>query len=257
MTSGIDETPQAPPSAAAPSGPPPKGPVQRIVGALFSPNEAFDDIARKPDILVPLIVIVLISFVATFMIMPKLDLESEIREGIEANKDIPADQREQIVRFSVASGKVIGYASPVFAIVILAIIAGILLLAFRMMGGEGTFKQAFSVTLYSWLPLTIKGLVGAVIALSRSSVTASEMATLLKSNPAFLVDPKEQMAVHSLLSSIDLFNIWTLVLLIIGFAFVSRFSKAKSAAIIITLWVVTILVKVGFAMMGQARMNRT
>jgi hypothetical protein len=81
------------------------------------------------------------------------------------------------------------------------------------------------------------------------------MATVLKSNPAFLVDMKEHAVLFSLLSSLDIFTIWTIVLLIIGFAALTRSSKAKSAAIVIPLWAVVILIKVGFAAMGAARMK--
>jgi hypothetical protein len=47
----------------------------------------------------------------------------------------------------------------------------------------------------------------------------------------------------ALLSSFDIFSVWFLALLIIGFAYVSRLSKAKSAAIIISLWICVLLLK--------------
>lgn len=254
MTSGMDATP---PSAAAAPPAPPKGPVQRIFGALFSPNETFADIARKPDILVPLAVIVFFSLLSTIVVVPKLDFESMMREQFESNKDISAEDADRMVRITAASGKVFAYASPILAIGIFAIVAGVLLLAFRMMAGEGTFKQAFSVTLYSQFPQVIHGLITTVIIMTKSSVQPDQMNTLLKSNLGFLVDPKQQMVPFALLSSLDLFTIWTLVLLIIGFACVSRFSKAKSAAIVISLWIVTVVVKLGFAALGASRMKQT
>jgi hypothetical protein len=79
------------------------------------------------------------------------------------------------------------------------------------------------------------------------------MAVLVRSNPAFLVDMKANPVLFSLLSSIDLFTIWTVVLLIIGFAFVARVSKAKSAAIVISLWAVALVIKLGFAAIGAAK----
>jgi hypothetical protein len=66
---------------------------------------------------------------------------------------------------------------------------------------------------------------------------------------------KEQPVLFSALSSFDLFTIWTIFLLAVGFSAFSRFSKAKSATIIVSLWIVMILIRVGFAAMGAARMN--
>ena len=37
--------------------------------------------------------------------------------------------------------------------------------AFRMFGGEGNFKQAFSVVLYGWFPQLIKGILMAIVAI--------------------------------------------------------------------------------------------
>jgi hypothetical protein len=45
------------------------------------------------------------------------------------------------------------------------------------------------------------------------------------------------------------------ILLIFGFSALSKFSRAKSAAIVISLWVVQIFVKLGFAAIGAARMK--
>jgi len=57
-------------------------------------------------------------------------------------------------------------------------------------------------------------------------------------------------------ATVDLFNIWTLVLLIIGLATMSKFSKAKSAVIVISLWlVVNLLSLIGPAMQAK-RLNQ-
>lgn len=231
--------------------------MQRVAGALFSPGETFADIARRPDILVPLVIIMLVALISTIVVVPRLDFESMMREQLEQNPNMSQEDIDRVVRFGAASGKVFAYASPILNIAILAIIAGVLLLAFRLFGGEGNFKQAFSVTLYGWLPFVIKGILATIIALSRQTVSADQLENLVKSNLGAFVDPKQQMVAFALLSSIDLFTIWVLVLLIIGFAHVSRLSRAKSAAIVVSLWLVTVIFRVGLAALGAARMQRT
>ena len=63
-------------------------------------------------------------------------------------------------------------------------------------------------------------------------------------------------AQSAVLSSVDIFMIWTLILLVIGFSTLSRLSRAKSAAIVISLWLVTVVIKVGLAALGALRMKK-
>jgi hypothetical protein len=77
----------------------------------------------------------------------------------------------------------------------------------------------------------------------------------VKSNPAFLVDMKEQPILFSLLGNFDVFTIWTVVLLIFGFTAISKLPKGKVAAIVLVLWVVFILLRLGGAAIGAAGMK--
>lgn len=251
MTESVGETPQ-PPLAAQPIAK--KNAFQRLAGVLFAPAETFEDIVRKPDYLLPLILILLIGVASSVVLVPKLDFETMMREQMAAqNREMSPEDMERVMKFATASGKVMTYAGPIFSIVILLIIAGVLLLAFRLMGGEGTFGQAFSVTLWSWMPLVVFSIVLTIIIATRESISPDLIPTIVRSNPGFLVDPKSQRVLYSLLTSIDLFVIWTLVLLSIGFSYVARVSKGKAAAIVISLWLVLVVFKLGFAALGAAK----
>jgi uncharacterized membrane protein (DUF485 family) len=81
--------------------------------------------------------------------------------------------------------------------------------------------------------------------MNRTDVRMSELASMVKSNPGFLVDMKEQPAAFAFLSSLDVFNLFLVFLLIIGFSQLSRLSRGVSAAIVLSLWLVTVLVKTG------------
>ncbi|HUP48846.1 MAG TPA: YIP1 family protein [Thermoanaerobaculia bacterium] len=222
---------------------------------LFAPVETLREIASRPDLVTPLVLILLVSLVTSIIVVPRVDFETAVRESMaQANPNLSEADLDRMVRFSAAFAKVFAYASPLLTLLILAIIAGVLLLAFRLFGGEGSFKQAFSVTLYAWIPLVIQGIAGAGILLARGSVPAEELGNLVMSNPGFLVDMKENPVVFALLSSIDVFTFWSLALFVIGFSFLSRFSMRKSAAIVLTLWVVLLMIpKIGLAQFGAMR----
>ena len=244
-------TPPAVPPAVPPA--PGKSAWERLAGVFFSPVETFEDIARRPDLLMPLAIIVIISIISTAMLVPKMDFESATRDAIQQSGQKMSEQDlDRAVRMGSGIGKTMAYFSPVFSIIILAIIAGVLLLAFRLLGGDGNFKQAFSASAWSWMPYLVSGIITTIVLATRRTVDPQEIPTLIKSNLGFLSDPRENPVAFTLLSSLDVFSIWSLVLLILGFAALSRFSRGKAAAIVVTLWIVQLLVRAGFAALGAA-----
>lgn len=245
-----------PPVAPAP----PKNSFARMVGVFFSPGETFDDIARKPDILVPLLVLIVLTFVTSFLVVPHLDFDSLASQQTEMmqkqNPNMTAADAERAGRMVKTMGKFSAYIGPIFVIIGLLVIALVLWGAVRLMGGQGDFVQALSATTYAWFPrLILGGIIGTVIVMMRGMVDPSQMASVIKTSPAFLVDMKEQPVLFALLSSFDIFALWTCVLLAFGFASLSKLSRAKTATIVFSLYVVTILVKLGFAAMTAARMK--
>jgi hypothetical protein len=242
-----------------PAAPAPKNSFARIAGVFFSPAETFADIARKPDILIPLIVILVIGYVTTFMVMPHLDWDAMITTQAEMvkkqNPNVSDADLAQMGRFTKAIAQVMGYIGPLLVLIGYLIIALVVWGACRLMGGQGDFKQAFSATLYAHFPRVILGIIASAVIMARGMVDPQTMATVVKSSPAFLVDMKEQPVLFTVLASFEIFQIWTIILLIIGFAALTKLSKAKTAAIIVTLWLVALVVKVGFAALGAARMK--
>jgi hypothetical protein len=230
---------------------PKKNVFSRIAGVLFAPAETFQEIARRPDIVAPLLLLIAAGFISVLLIAPRVDLESmatmQASQIRKQNPNTSAADAERAGRMMAASSKVFIWISPVAAIVIYAIFAAVFLFAFRLMGGEGTYAQAFSVTLYSWIPFAISGLITGIVVLARGSFDPMTAATLVKSNPAFLVDMREQPALFSLLSSVDVFSFWMLVLYVFGFSAMSKLSRKTSAIIVVTIWAAYVLLKVGFA----------
>jgi hypothetical protein len=240
MTTGQDDALATP---APDPGPTPNA-VQRIIGVIFSPDVTMASIAKRPDWVLPLVLLLIMSLAAGIIIAPRVDFAAPAREAMEQNKNATPEQIEKAVKITTAMGKVFSYLSPVLSLIGLLAIAGVLLLAFRLFGGEGDFKQAFSVTCYASIPTIIKSVITLIVILVRGTlIPAQELATLVRTNLGFLADYKANPMAFALYSSFDLFSVWFLFLIIIGFAYLSRLSKAKSAGIIISLWFVVLLLK--------------
>jgi hypothetical protein len=232
-------------TASAPPSTPKKNVFERFAGALFSPGETFEEIARRPDILAPMVVILVISILCVVAIVPRMDFTQSIQEQMaQQGREID----EQGMKFAVAFSKSAAYVSPLIGIVLYLVVAGVLLIAFRLFGGEGDFRQALSATLYAYVPMTLKGILMTIVGLSRDSIDPTTYGTtLVRSNAAFLVDMKAHPVLFSLLASLDAFTIWSVVLFIIAFAAVAKVSRATSASIVLSLWLAWLVMKVGAA----------
>ena len=243
----------APPPA--PVADKPKSAMVRMIGALFSPDETFADIARKPDFFAVLLIIIVISTVSGILLVPRLEFDSLRSQMAAKNPNLAPEDIDRMVKMAGAVGKVSAYASPLLIVCAFVIIAAVLLLAFRLFGGEGTFHQAFSIVTYAWIPRVIQSVILTIIIAIKGTADINDIPTLVRSNPAFLVDMNDHPILFSFLTNFDLFTIWSVVLLIIGFAYMSRFSKARSATIILSIWAFITVVKLGFAAMGAAKMK--
>ncbi|HEV7486764.1 MAG TPA: Yip1 family protein [Thermoanaerobaculia bacterium] len=253
MTVGQDNA-LAPP---APGVEPKPNPFQRIIGVLFSPDATFASIARRPDWVVPLVLLLLVAMAAGVIMAPHIDFGAAARESMEQQKNVSPEQIDKAVRISASVGKVFTYLAPVLSLIGLLVIAGVVLLAFRIFGGEGDFKQAFSVTCYASIPSIIKSVVTLIIIVAKGGIIpAQALATIVRSNLGFLVDYKANPMAFALLSSFDIFSIWFLALLIIGFSYVARVSKVKAAVTIISLWVIVLLLKLIGPALQSLRANK-
>ena len=253
MTVGQDDASATP---ARDAGPAPNS-FQRVIGVLFSPDATFASIARRPDWVMPLVILLIMSMAAGVVIAQHVDFGAAAREAMEQNKNITQEQMDKGVKMAAGIGKVATYLSPVLTVIGLLVMAGVLLLAFRIFGGEGDFKQAFSVTCYASMPSVIKGLVMLIIVLAKGgTIPAQALATLVRSNLGFLADYKVSPMAFALLSSVDIFSIWFCVLLIIGFAYVARVSRAKAAVVVVSLWVVVLLFKLIGPALQSLRANK-
>ncbi len=221
-------------------------PFARIGGLFSSPGATMQDVADRPDWIVPFLLILLVSVALNFVAAPHLDIETGMRDQL-SERGLSDQQIDEAVGRVAAFQK---FGAPVTAVtvaILLIALAALYMLLTRVMGGEGTFKQFFGVTNYAWLPQLVKGILVTLLLLRAGTVEPDQMGTLLKSNLGFLVDPKEQGALFAVLSSIDLFNFAALALMIFGFGRASKLGTQKTAVIVIVSYLVWIGARVGIA----------
>lgn len=238
------------PPAVAPESSSIDNPFERIVGVFVNPVETFRSIAKKPDWVVPLLVIIVFSIVSAFLIGDQLDLEGTIREQMSGSA-LSEQQREAAVEGGVKVAKFMSYMGAVFLPLMILIIAAVMMLGHKLMGGAGTFAQYFSTTVYAWFPQTLLSLILTVILMFSEPMTVNTMLTAAYSNPAFLLEREGNVVLWTLLTKLDVFTIWSVALMVVGYSTVAGFSRARSAAVVVALWILYIAISlIGPLMQG-------
>jgi hypothetical protein len=78
-------------------------------------------------------------------------------------------------------------------------------------------------------------------------VPQEELANLVKASLGAFMSPDTPAWLSAAAGTISIFNIWTVVLLIIGFSAVGKISRGKAAVVTLVPWVVWIVAKAGLA----------
>jgi hypothetical protein len=236
---------------------PPKSFVQRLVGIFVSPGATFADIARKPDFIVPLILGILATLAVIEALLAKIGAERIVRQSLEQSgraSNMSPEQLQQALEQGAKFTSIFMHLTALLAVpIVLLVVAGLgLLIMNAIFGSRLNFKTAFCVTSYA----NLVSLLGAIIALVMILLGDPEQLNAqnpVPTNPGFFFNPREtSKPLLSLLSSLDVFTIWFMALLGIGFSeTVGR--KIKPATIFLCfagVWVIWVLVKMGLAMLG-------
>jgi hypothetical protein len=226
----------------------------RLLGVFISPGETFADIARKPDFIAPLILSVMAAVAVTETMLAKIGMERIVRASIQQSSrasTMSADQMEQAVRQGAAVGGVIAHiagflGTPIF----LLFIAGLGLLILNLiLGAPAKFKTTFSVAAYANLP-TVIGASMAIALILFGDPEQFNPRNFIPSNVGFFLSPQgTSKPLYMLASSLDIFTLWVLILLGLGFSEASA-RKARPRTVFLVfcaLWMVWVMGKVGWA----------
>ncbi len=229
-------------SAQQPEEIKPRNFFSRLGSIYFSPGETFREIGRSPRVLVPIIAMIIIGLLVGYFLAQKIDVTSAISDQLEkvvAAGRMTKDQVEQqmpllekVGKIEIIVGSAIG--NPLFALVIAAVFK--LISAF--ISAENRFKTVFSVTAHAMIAISIVHSILLIAVLSFKNpgdVTATNVNSALVSNLGALFstvfgDDALPKYVMRLTGYIDIFAIWIIALLAIGYSAVSRKLKTSTVA---------------------------
>jgi hypothetical protein len=223
--------------------PKPRSFFSRIGGVYASPRDAFGEIGRAPGVWVPLIVLLSISLLVGFYLSRNLDVESvmaaQLETAVQQGRMTQQQMEQQLAIMSKFAGVQVILMTTIGSLLSVLVIAGYAKLFSIFSGAESRFKPLLSVTIYVLIAISIiqSGLMVLILQLKgpgevdlahMNSVVASSLGAILTSLMGADALPK---FVIGLANAVDVFVIWTMVLLAIGYSVVSKKLKTGTAAL--------------------------
>ena len=226
-----------------------KGFAARVMGVFMSPGETFEDIARKPTVLAPLLLLFVVQAAVTYLIMPAQGQDAALfTENSSFFQRLPEEQRAEIVeqqRNPSSTRRVVSAAAaPIVIFVFMLIFALLYWGVGNLLGGQPTFKKVLSMLLFaSMIGLVAGSLIKLPLVLSKNT-----LAGVTFSPAMFMPDLAITSARYRLFAIFDLFAIWGTVVTGIGFAKASKISMGAAMATSITFF--AIISALGYVIAG-------
>jgi len=237
----------------------------RFTGVLFSPGETFEDINRKPSWVLPLLISMAVALAFTWFLFSHFDAgwhqfmrKTLADRAAKSGQPAPADQ-DVAKAVSFTRWVYLGLAVVGPAIINL-VLAGIFALGLMVMQAQTTYKKIFSVVLWSG---AVTGLVSVIVTIAsvlyvRDADAArdfnpQDLGSLSATNLGVFLPPGTSPVLKAIVSSVDVFTIWFLILLSIGFAAIAggkKFKTGRTAKLVFGLWAILVLIKAGIAALG-------
>jgi Yip1 domain len=231
--------------------------IGRIFGVIFSPKPTFESIVQRPTWILPLLLISVLSIVTVFIFGQRVGWRGfMIRQDQQNSRlqkqmdQMTPERRDKMLDQQTKIAPIFGYVGAVVGIFVVAVIvAAVLMVALNMMVGGGIrFMTSLGIVAHSWVPALIGGLLGIVVLFLKDPSTIDIQHLVATNAGAFLSDdaPKWQ---ESLLSSFDLFTFWSMILMSVGYSAINpkKISFGKAFGTIVGVWLLYVIVKVGFA----------
>ncbi len=226
----------------------------RFADAFVAPTKTFQDILRSASWWLPCILMIVFSCASNVVVDRQVgfdrvyenQLHNTPKQEDQLNQ-LPPDQKARRIKMGGTITRGVTYAVPVFLIVGFAFYALILWASFNFgLGAKTTFNQVMAVCFYASLPYLILNIITIVMLYFGANTEAFDIKNPAGTNLAYYL-PDASPVVRALANRLDIIQLWTLVLVVLGMATISKKTITQSAMIVCGFWLVVTLITVGVA----------
>jgi hypothetical protein len=231
----------------------------RVINTFLAPSKTFTDLRRSASWWLPFLISSIVSVMFVYVVDQKVGfrqaLENQIRiqpKQAERLERLPADQRETAMRQQVGFWRPFSYASPVVGLVFYLIITTVLFATFKFaVNADIRFKTMYALVVFAWLPAIFVSLLAIVSLLAGVSSEGFLIQNPAATNLGIAMDPTSSPALYALLSSVDAFTIWSLILMAIGVTCISKVKRGTAYAVVFGWFGLWVLIKIGLAALSS------
>jgi len=240
--------------------PAPKGlsEPERIINIFFSPSKTFDDLRRSASWWLPFVIVSIFSAAFFFTIDKKVGFEqvtqNQIAQSAKAQQaldKLSPEQRDAQLEMRAKGTKIFTeYVGWIFVLIVFLIVAAVLMATFNFgFGAEVRFGTALAIVAFAWLPSILKSGIGIITLFAGSDPESFNLNNPVATNIAAFMTPGQHPFLYGMAQMFDIFSIWIVFLLALGF---SRNSKVKLGPAFAAVAVWYVLVCVAGASMAAA-----
>jgi hypothetical protein len=234
---------------------PPLNEVERLVDAFVAPSKTFTDIRRSASWWLPWILSVIITVAFGVVVQQKITwakvYDNTLKQSpkqMERLEQQPADAQVKARVIGANVTKYIFFSFPVLGILIGVIAAAVLMATVNFgFGGRAKFGQMMAVWFYATLPWAIQGILG-IVTTWFVDPDAFNLNNFVGTNIGYYLPTDLPKPIIALGTAIDVFTIWSLILMTIGIAIVGNIKKGQAATVVWGWWVIMTIFKVVGAM---------
>ncbi|MFQ5739876.1 MAG: YIP1 family protein [Acidobacteriota bacterium] len=226
----------------------------RLYGIFLEPTRTFQEINRRPNWAPPLLLVVLIAALTNVYIINSIGFKTILRQQMQQNSQFQEltreQQEEQIERVSEqALVRYLSYLGPIFSVIVVLLVAGVLLLGLVLGGSESTFRKVFSVTCHSFFFYTaLVSVLSVLVVMLTEDKEGIQVQNIVQSNLGLLVERTESSVLYTVASSVDVFSFYLIYLLSLGLSVVGkRISFGKAVGTVGSFWLLWVLAKTGWS----------
>jgi hypothetical protein len=227
--------------------------LSRVVGVFTSPTKTFQCLAKHASWIAPLLLMVILSASASALMGSKINWREYIRHRAEGNprfSQLSDEQKDDAIAKQIRFGPGFSFAAGILRVPIAALIISVIYLAaFNLVcGAELRFATSFGITTHAFLPLALGNILTLIVLSLKAYGDVDPENIVATSLKAFLSEsaPKTVLAFGS---SLELFWIWCLTLLTVGFSAANpkKVKPSASFGIVFGLWGLWVVAKVVWA----------
>jgi len=231
------------------------GQVERVVDAYIAPSKTFNDIKRDASWWLPFLLTALLAVVFSYVVLNKIGLPTLVDGVVHQSASLEdrmansTPEQAAALRHGIETQFKYMYVAPVIFLVVALIVAAVLLATANFMfGGRATYKQMLAVWFYGTLPLSITSVLTMVTVYAGMSGDSFNIKNAVGTNVGYyLMSGDSPHWLVTLLSSVDIFAIWTAVLLTMGVSIVAEIKRSYAAMVVFGWWGLYVIFQTGIA----------